>query len=400
MVVRFLKEARAASKIKSVHVVRVTDVDTLEDGVPYMVMEHLTGVDFSELRKKEGKLGITDAVGYVLQACDALAEAHGLGIVHRDLKPGNLFLHRRKDGRTVVKVLDFGISKLESPGEQDTTKTGQMMGSPKYMSPKQMLSMHHVDGRSDIWSLGAILYEFFTGRPPSSPRTRRASARWCSTPTPRPPAPCARSCPPRWSRSSSAVSRRTPTSASPASPSWSRRSSRSGPCQSPTARAPRGCALSRCCRIPPTATPVLAASTAGVLPSVSPTLWDAVTKIEGPLPKSQGRRRVAAVLAGLAILGGLAALYATQSDDAHLATGVPPLVTGEAPRAEAFPSAAPSVAIAPAPTVDVVRPSTLADPPDAAAAPVKPHATSIAPAASFAKKARRPPTDPFGGSRN
>ena len=242
MVVRFLKEARAASKIKSIHVVRVTDVDTLEDGVPYMVMEHLTGIDFSEMRKREGKLPITDSVGYVLEACEAIGEAHSLGIVHRDLKPSNLFLHQRKDGRPLVKVLDFGISKLDGPGEQDTTKEGQMMGSPKYMSPEQMMSMHHVDGRSDIWSLGAILYEFFTGRPPSSPRAPRASAPWCSTPTPRPPARSGRSCRPSWSRSSSAVSRRTPTSASPASPSWSTRSFPSPHPTSSTARAPRRCA--------------------------------------------------------------------------------------------------------------------------------------------------------------
>src|SRR5579871_763121 len=120
MVARFLREAKAASKIKSVHVARVTDVDTLDDGLPYMVMEHLTGTDFADLRKEQGQLPVTEAVGYVRQACEAIAEAHSLGIVHRDLKPSNLFLHRGKDGRAVVKVLDFGISKVETPGEQDT----------------------------------------------------------------------------------------------------------------------------------------------------------------------------------------------------------------------------------------------------------------------------------------
>ena len=174
MVARFMREARAASKIKSVHVVRVTDVDTLEDGVPYMVMEFLEGTDLAALRRKEGPLQISDAVRYLLEACDAIAEAHSLGIVHRDLKPGNLFIARTRDGVNVLKVLDFGISKLDAADDQDTTKTGQMMGSPKYMSPEQMLSMHDVDGRSDIWSLGAILYELVTGRPPfiaeSAPR--------------------------------------------------------------------------------------------------------------------------------------------------------------------------------------------------------------------------------------
>ncbi|APR82035.1 Serine/threonine-protein kinase pkn3 [Minicystis rosea] len=166
MVTRFLREARLASKIKSEHVARVTDVDTLDDGVPYMVMERLEGIDFSELKRQKGRFEVSEAVGYVLEVCEAIAEAHALGIVHRDLKPGNLFLHERRDGRRVVKVLDFGISKVDAPDEQDTTKTGQLMGSPKYMSPEQMTSMRDVDGRTDLWSLGAILFELVCGRPP------------------------------------------------------------------------------------------------------------------------------------------------------------------------------------------------------------------------------------------
>jgi serine/threonine-protein kinase len=166
MVARFVREARAASKIKSEHVVRVTDVDILPDGVPYMVMELLSGSDFFDLRTQQGKLGVAEVVGWVVQACDAVAEAHALGIVHRDLKPSNLFLHRRGDGKDIVKVLDFGLSKVDAPGEMETTRTGQVLGSPKYMSPEQMLSMHDVDGRSDIWSLGVILYELCTGQAP------------------------------------------------------------------------------------------------------------------------------------------------------------------------------------------------------------------------------------------
>jgi serine/threonine-protein kinase len=131
-----------------------------------MVMEYLEGIDFSDLRRERGTFGLVEAVDYVLQACDALAEAHDLGIVHRDLKPSNLFLAKRRDGREVVKVLDFGISKLVTEGEGDTTQAGTMLGSPKYMAPEQMLSMSDVDARSDIWSLAAILYEFLTGRAP------------------------------------------------------------------------------------------------------------------------------------------------------------------------------------------------------------------------------------------
>jgi serine/threonine-protein kinase len=166
MTTRFLREAQAASKIKSRHVARVTDVDVMADGTPYMIMEYLDGMSLAWLRKQRGALEIHDAVRYVLEACDAIAEAHALGIVHRDLKPANLFLAQGRDGEEIVKVLDFGISKIDAPGEQDTTKTGQMMGSPKYMAPEQMLSMHDVDGRSDIWSLGAILYDFVAGRTP------------------------------------------------------------------------------------------------------------------------------------------------------------------------------------------------------------------------------------------
>jgi len=106
---RFVREARAAVKIKSEHVARVFDVGTLPDGAAYMVMEHLEGSDLAALVCAEGRLAEATAAEYVLQACEALAEAHALGIVHRDLKPGNLFLARRADGSPCVKVLDFGI---------------------------------------------------------------------------------------------------------------------------------------------------------------------------------------------------------------------------------------------------------------------------------------------------
>jgi len=168
MVARFAREARAASKIKSDHVVRVMDVDTLKSGMPIIVMEYLEGTDLTAVLREQGKLPIGTAVRYVLEACDAIAEAHGLGIVHRDLKPANLFLARRRDGKSIIKVLDFGISKIEGTelSEADSTKPGTLMGSPRYMSPEQMMSVRDVDGRADIWSLGAILYKLLTGVPP------------------------------------------------------------------------------------------------------------------------------------------------------------------------------------------------------------------------------------------
>jgi len=166
-VARFEREARAAVKIKSEHVARVSDVGKLETGSPYMVMEYLEGSDLSGVLEKRGALPIEEAVEFVLQACEALAEAHVLGIVHRDLKPANLFCIKRADGRLSIKVLDFGISKLTTPGQDASmTRTTAIMGSPLYMSPEQMQSSKRVDARSDIWALGVILFELVTGRPP------------------------------------------------------------------------------------------------------------------------------------------------------------------------------------------------------------------------------------------
>jgi serine/threonine-protein kinase len=171
-VARFLREARAAAKIKSEHVARVTDVGTLESGVPYMVMELLDGEDLGSLVREHGPLPVAQAVDYVLQAGEAVAEAHALGIVHRDLKPANLVLARRAGGQRVVKVVDFGISKQmsregEAPhADAAMTRTSAWLGSPLYMSPEQMRSAKDVDARTDLWSLGLILFELCTGHLP------------------------------------------------------------------------------------------------------------------------------------------------------------------------------------------------------------------------------------------
>lgn len=160
---RFMREARAASRLSSRHVARVLDVDALPSGLPYMVMEFLDGRDLEQELLDRGWLGVSEAVDYVIQACDALAEAHALGIVHRDLKPSNLYLCSRGEIR-VVKVLDFGISKIAD--EANVTATCTTLGTPLYMSPEQIRSSKDVDHRSDIWSLGVILFELLTGRPP------------------------------------------------------------------------------------------------------------------------------------------------------------------------------------------------------------------------------------------
>jgi serine/threonine-protein kinase len=166
---RFRREARAAAKIRSEHVVRVLDVGTLEGGGAYMVMEYLEGNDLAEEMNRRGQLPISETLDYMLQACEAVAEAHMAGIVHRDLKPANLFLSRRPDGSRVAKVLDFGISKSVVPGstsDPSLTGTSTIMGSPLYMSPEQMRSARDVDPRTDVWSLGTILFEALAGNPP------------------------------------------------------------------------------------------------------------------------------------------------------------------------------------------------------------------------------------------
>jgi hypothetical protein len=165
VVQRFVREARASARLKSDHVCRVSDVGALEDGVPYIEMELLAGEDLGQLIER-GAIEPQLAADYVLQACVAVAEAHSLGIVHRDLKPANLFVTRRMDGTTLVKVLDFGIATAPSSAELKITKTTAVMGSPGYMSPEHLRSARDVDARSDIWALGVILYEAATGTLP------------------------------------------------------------------------------------------------------------------------------------------------------------------------------------------------------------------------------------------
>ena len=167
-VVRFVREARAAVKIKSEHVARVSDVGQLANGSPYMVMEYLEGGDLAAWLGQRGAMTVEMAVDFVLQASEAIAEAHALGIVHRDLKPANLFCVLRADGRLSVKVLDFGISKVTTPGAHghDMTNTAAVVGSPMYMSPEQLQSSKGVDTRTDIWSLGVILFELLTAQVP------------------------------------------------------------------------------------------------------------------------------------------------------------------------------------------------------------------------------------------
>lgn len=178
-IARLLREARATVRIRSEHVTRVTDVDALKTGQPFIVMEYLEGEDLGNLLRRRGSLGVAQTVDYVMEALEAIAEAHTLGIVHRDLKPENMFLVRRPDGRKIVKVLDFGISKLIAQpgvpphyaadglnGSSPATSSQAVLGSPYYMSPEQVQRSAGVDQRADIWSMGVVLYELLAGEPP------------------------------------------------------------------------------------------------------------------------------------------------------------------------------------------------------------------------------------------
>ena len=168
LVERFLREGRASVRLRGQHVVKTIDVGRLEDGAPFLVMEFLQGKPLRDhVEQHPNGMPIETLASFLLQACEGVAEAHSLGIVHRDLKPENLFVTHGVDGWPLLKVLDFGISKIADEGFAGAlTRTNSLFGSPMYMSPEQMRSAKHVDPRADIWSLGVIGYELVCGRPP------------------------------------------------------------------------------------------------------------------------------------------------------------------------------------------------------------------------------------------
>ncbi len=405
---RFLREARAAVKIHSEHVARVIDVATMENGSPYMVMEYLEGSDLSALGNG-GRVSLEDAVGYVLEACDAIAEAHSVGIVHRDLKPANLFLARQPDGSSKVKVLDFGISKamVTSTGmDPSLTRTSSLMGSPLYMSPEQMKSAKNVDPRTDIWALGAILYELLTGNPPFYAESiPELSAKvLLEEPTPirahRPDVPEA---------VEAAVKRalaKDPAARFPTVADFAQALAAFGP---PRTRAN----VERASR-------VLHVSTASLVrtevPATEPMPQAATARTAGawvgssaenaaPEPKKKSGALVGgAIAAAVVVLGG--AFFAFSGNKAPAAPGAGSTLTGaqpaappvtaapEPPKPAAPASAAPAesaVAVAP-----VVAPSTAAAP-SAAADPVAP-SHPVKPVAQHPKLAPKPPAKPAAAS--
>ena len=186
---RFDREGRALARIKSPHVARVMDVGALPTGEPFMVMERLDGDDLSVVIRRDAPVPIERAVSWIVQACEAVVEAHAVGIIHRDLKPANLFLCRDAGGDELIKVLDFGISKLlrdAAPRDHGLTQATSIIGSPLYMSPEQMESPAEADERSDIWALGTLLYELVSGVAPfDAPTIPLLCAQIC-TGSPRP----------------------------------------------------------------------------------------------------------------------------------------------------------------------------------------------------------------------
>ncbi len=170
---RFRREAQATAALRSEHVVKLLDVDVLPDGRPYMVMEYLEGETLHVATYRRGPLSIEEAVDIAMQLLAALAEAHAVGIVHRDLKPPNVFLAKAAGGSSLVKVLDFGVSKVgaEHGGDRPLTRTGAVLGTFAYMAPEQLRDAKRVDGRADLWSVGHMIYEAFTKQTPFGPIT-------------------------------------------------------------------------------------------------------------------------------------------------------------------------------------------------------------------------------------
>ncbi len=166
---RFIRGGRAIQRIESEHLPRVYEVGKLDTGQPYMVMELLTGRDLATIIAPGDPLAVPDVIDYGLQTCIALSHVHRSGVIHRDVEPANLFLTERSDGSTLVKLLGFGIAKVNAltvnSAQPTLTQTGAILGSPRFMAPEQMHAAQGVDQRTDIWSLGGVLHELLSGRP-------------------------------------------------------------------------------------------------------------------------------------------------------------------------------------------------------------------------------------------
>lgn len=162
---RFVREAQATARLQSAHVARILDAEISDPSLAFIVMEYLEGRDLAQVLKQDGALSPARAVDFLLQASEAIAEAHDHNIIHRDIKPSNLFMTQGMDGSACIKVLDFGFSKVGWSTVALTSKN-RVLGSPYFMSPEQLRASHDVDVRSDIWSLGVVLFTLLAGQCP------------------------------------------------------------------------------------------------------------------------------------------------------------------------------------------------------------------------------------------
>ncbi|MCC7542839.1 MAG: serine/threonine protein kinase [Deltaproteobacteria bacterium] len=190
---RFRREARTAAELGSRNIVGALDVGALDDGRPFILLELLAGETLRERLRRDGRLPLAEAVDIGLQCCSALGAAHARGVVHRDLKPDNLHLAKDPTGGLVVKILDFGISKLTEEARDlasgSLTRTGVAIGTPYYMSPEQLDASHELDRRADVYALGVVLFEMLTGkRPFEAPALTSLVLKIAAEPPPRPSA--------------------------------------------------------------------------------------------------------------------------------------------------------------------------------------------------------------------
>ncbi len=166
-ILRFRQEAMAASKLIHPNIINIHEFNVPEKGQPYLVMDFLEGESLADLIAKNGPIELQRAISILCQVCDGLEAAHEAGVIHRDLKPGNIVIAKSETGRRIAKIVDFGIAKVYSDNENlhALTQTGELFGSPLYMSPEQCQG-EQLDSRSDIYSLGCVMYEMVTGQPP------------------------------------------------------------------------------------------------------------------------------------------------------------------------------------------------------------------------------------------
>ncbi len=300
-VARFMQEASTAARLRSEHAVKVHDVGQLPNGAVYMLMEYVHGSDLQSWLTKRGPLPPSDAALYLMQACDAIGEAHALGIVHRDLKPANLLLTSRANETSCVKVLDFGISKSQRPDgyASSMTRTSAVMGSPHYMSPEQIRSAKYVGSSADIWSLGVVLHELLSGTTPFSGATLGGL---CGAILTEPPAPLPAHVPLPYHAIVSRCLDKRPEQRFASVAEFARALDDAS--RAPGPRKPAATLLDRKSAIPSL---VIESRPSGISPKLAKTQLDAVSPV-APLPTK--RSKLPWALAALACLLAAAALAA------------------------------------------------------------------------------------------